>query len=140
MAATDTALAEEQDMPPKSRQTVHERYTVVAGILTFIDNDRLRTKVIKKVADEKGISLPAVRNYLCQYLAYQDISALLPKERGSVERELTADEKNIRRALNKFYFTRHKNSLKTAIEDLLLMSPPMIADTIAVQLSQMNTS
>lgn len=119
LTATETALAEEQDMPPKSRQTVHERFTVIAGILPFVNDDRLRTEVIKKVAEEKGISLPTVRNYLCQYLIYQDISALLPKERGSVERELTADEKNIRWALNKFYFTRHKNSLKTAYTYML---------------------
>lgn len=119
LAATGTALTEEQDMPPKSRQTVHERFTVIAGILPFVNDDRLRTEVIKKVAEEKGISLPTVRNYLCQYLAYQDISALLPKERESMERELTADEKNIRWALNKFYFTRHKNSLKTAYTYML---------------------
>lgn len=119
LSVTETALVEEQDMAPKSRQTVHERYTVIAGILPFVDNDRLRTEVIKKVADEKGISMPTVRNYLCQYLAYQDISALLPKEREKAERELTADEKNIRWALNKFYFTRHKNSLKTAYTYML---------------------
>lgn len=119
LAATETALTEEQDMPPKSRQTVHERFTVIAGILPFVNDDRLRTEIIRRVAEEKGISLPTVRNYLCQYLIYQDISALLPKERGSVERELTADEKNIRWALNKFYFTRHKNSLKTAYTYML---------------------
>lgn len=119
LSVTETALVEEQDMAPKSRQTVHERYTVIAGILPFIDNDRLRTEVIRKVAEEKGISLPTVRNYLCQYLIYQDISALLPKEREKAERELTADEKNIRWALNKFYFTRHKNSLKTAYTYML---------------------
>lgn len=119
LAVTETVLAEEQDMPPKSRQTVHERFTVIAGILPFVNDDRLRTEIIRRVAEEKGISLPTVRNYLCQYLAYQDISALLPKERGSAERELTADEKNIRWALNKFYFTRHKNSLKTAYTYML---------------------
>lgn len=119
LSATETALVEEQDMAPKSRQIVHERYTVIAGILPFVNDDRLRTEVIRRVAEEKGISMPTVRNYLCQYLAYQNISALLPKERESMERELTADEKNIRWALNKFYFTRHKNSLKTVYTYML---------------------
>lgn len=119
LSATETALLEEQDMLPKARQTVHERYTVIAGILPFVDDDRLRTEAIKRIAEEKGICMPTVRNYLCQYLAYQNISALLPKERGSVERKLTVDEKNIRWALNKFYFTRHKNSLKTAYTYML---------------------
>lgn len=119
LSATETALVEEQDMAPKARQTVHERFTVIAGILPFLDDDRLRTEAIKRIAEEKGLCLPTVRNYLCQYLTYQNISALLPKERGIVEKELTGDEKNIRWALNKFYFTRHKNSLKTAYTFML---------------------
>lgn len=119
LSATETILVEEQDMSPKARQTVHERYTVIAGILPFVDDDRLRTEAIRRIATEKGISMPTVRNYLCQYLAYQNISALLPKARECVERELTEDEKNIRWALNKFYFTRHKNSLKTAYTFML---------------------
>ncbi len=119
LSATETALIEEQDMSSKARKTVHERYTVIAGILPFVGDDRLRTEAIKRIATEKGLSMPTVRNYLCQYLVYQNISALLPKERGTVERELTEDEKNIRWALNKFYFTRHKNSLKTAYTYML---------------------
>jgi len=119
LSSTETVLVEEQDMSPKARQTVHERYTVIAGILPFVGDDRLRTEAIKRIATEKGISMPTVRSYLCQYLVYQNISALLPKERGTVERELTDDEKNIRWALNKFYFTRHKNSLKTAYTYML---------------------
>jgi len=119
LSSTETVLVEEHDMSPKARQTVHERYTVIAGILPFVGDDRLRIEAIKRIAMEKGISMPTVRNYLCQYLAYQNISALLPKERGTVERELTEDEKNIRWALNKFYFSRHKNSLKTAYTYML---------------------
>lgn len=116
---TETFLIEEQDMPPKTRQAVHKRFTVIAGILPFLGDDRLRTEAIKRVAEEKGICMQTVRNYLCQYLAFQNIGALVSKERGRVERELTEDEKNIRWALNKFYFTRHKNSLKTAYTYML---------------------
>lgn len=119
LEVTQTVLVEEQDMSPKSRQTVHERFTVIAGILPFVDDDRLRTEVVKRTAGEKGICVQTVRNYLCKYLAFQDISALVPKERGKVKRELTEDEKNFRWALNKFYFTRHKNSLKTAYTYML---------------------
>ncbi len=86
LSATETVLVEEQDMSPKTRQTVHERYTVIAGLLPFVGDDRLRTEAIKRIATEKGISMPTVRSYLCQYLVYQNISALLPKERGTVER------------------------------------------------------
>ena len=116
---TGTVLEDEKDMSPKTHQTVHKRFTVIAGILPFLGDDRLRTETVKRVAEEKGICMQTVRNYLCQYLAYQNIAVLASKEKGRVERELTEDEKNIRWALNKFYFTRHKNSLKTAYTYML---------------------
>lgn len=119
LEVTDTVLEDEKDMSPKTHQTVHKRFTVIAGILPFIGDDRLRTEAVKRAAEEKGICMQTVRNYLCQYLAYQNIAALASRERGRVERELTEDEKNIRWALNKFYFTRHKNSLKTAYTYML---------------------
>lgn len=116
---TGIVLVEEEELSPKTRKTIHERFTVVAGILPFLDDDRFRKEAIKKVAQERGISIQTVRNYLCQYLAFQHISALVPKQRGKVERELTEEEKNFRWGLNKFYFTRHKNSLKTAYTYML---------------------
>lgn len=116
---TRVSLTDEQDMSQKERQTVHERFTAIAGILPFLDDDRLRTEMIKRIAGERQVCVRTVRNYLCQYLAYQSLSALVPKERTVPERELTEDEKNIRWALNKFYFTRHKNSLKTAYTYML---------------------
>ncbi|MDE7204494.1 MAG: hypothetical protein K2O91_21945 [Lachnospiraceae bacterium] len=112
-------LTEERDLKPKARCAARERYTVVAGVLPFIADDRLRTEVIKRIAEEKEICTQTVRNYLCQYLSFQSISALVPQERGRADRELTEDEKNCRWALNKFYFTRHKNSLKTAYTYML---------------------
>lgn len=119
LEVTEMVLEEENDMPPKTHQTVHKRFTVIAGILPFIGDDRLRTEAIKRVAEEKGICMQTVRNYLCQYLAFQNIAALMSKKRGRADKDLTEDEKNIRWALNKFYFTRHKNSLKTAYTYML---------------------
>lgn len=116
---TRTILSDEQDMSPKDRRTVHERFTVIAGILPFLDDVRLRTEMINRIAGERQICARTVRNYLCQYLAYQSLSALVRKERTVPERELDEDEKNIRWALNKYYFTRHKNSLKTAYTYML---------------------
>lgn len=116
---TGIVLVEEEELSPKARKTIHERFTVVAGILPFLDDDRFRKEAIKRVAQERGISIQTVRNYLCQYLAFRHISALVPKAKGKVERELTEEEKIFRWALNKFYFTRHKNSLKTAYTYML---------------------
>lgn len=116
---TGTVLVNEEELPSKIRKIIHERFTVVAGILPFLDDDRLRIESVKRVAKERGISMQTVRSYLCQYLAFQHISALIPKQRGKVERELTEEEKNFRWALNKYYFTRHKNSLKVAYTYML---------------------
>lgn len=119
LEVTGTVLLEEEDLTFKARKTAHERFTVVAGILPFIADDRFRTEAIRRVAEEKGISIQTVRTYLCQYLAFQDISVLVPKKRCVPDKGLTKDEKNFRWALNKYYFTRHKNSLKTVYTYML---------------------
>lgn len=119
MEETGVVLVEEQDLKPKQKCLAHERFTVIAGILSFLEDDRMKSTVIKKVAEQNGISVQTVRHYLCQYLVYQSISALVPKERAVPERGLTEDEKNCRWALNKYYFTRHKNSLRTAYTYML---------------------
>lgn len=119
LEVTGTVLLEEEDLSSKARKTVHERFTVVAGVLPFLADDRFRTEAIRRVAKEQGISIQTARTYLCQYLAFQDISVLVPKKRCVPEKELTKDEKNFRWALNKYYFTRHKNSLKTAYTYML---------------------
>ena len=116
---TGVEMEEEQDLKPQQRCVAQQRFTVVAGVLPFLGDDNMRSTVIRKVAEQKEISVQTVRHYLCQYLVYQDMSALVPKERTVPERGLTKDEKNFRWALNKFYFTRHKNSLKTAYTYML---------------------
>lgn len=116
---TGVVLLEEQDLKPKQKCVAHEKFTVIAGILPFLGDDKMKTTIIKKVAEQNEISVQTVRHYLCQYLVYQSISALVSKERTVPERGLTENEKNCRWALNKFYFTRHKNSLKTAYTYML---------------------
>lgn len=117
--AVGISLADEQELGSKARSAAHERFTAIAGILPFIGDDRIRTEAVKRVSKEKGICVQTVRNYLCRYLVCQSISALVPKERTVPDRVLTEDEKNFRWALNRFYFTRHKNSLKTAYTYML---------------------
>lgn len=62
--------------------------------------------------DEDEVSVNTMKNYLISYLVYQNITILAPKER-KVEKELTQDEKNMRWALNKYYYTRAKQSIST---------------------------
>jgi hypothetical protein len=51
-------------------------------------------------------------------MAYMDVAALAPRRRED-ERVLTQDEKNIRWALNKFFYTTKKQSLMTAYTMML---------------------
>lgn len=55
---------------------------------------------------------------LCLYLAYQNIAALAPKHDTS-DKPLSQDAKNIRWALNKFFYNQNKNSLNVAYAFML---------------------
>lgn len=112
------AAADIDELSSDQRKIMQERYTIIAPILPFIADDTMRSQVIQSVATEYGVSKQTVRRYLCLYLAYMDISALAPKEK-STDTELTLDEKNIRWALNKYFYTRNKNSLMTAYTMML---------------------
>ena len=50
-------------------------------------------------------------------MAFQDITVLAPKKKK--EKELTRDQKNMRWALNKIFYTRNQNSLSTAYTMML---------------------
>ena len=102
----------------KSKKIMYERFTMISPVLPFITDTQKRKEIIHSVSVAKGISKQTIRHYLCLYLSYQDISVLAPKEnRKNVC--LSQDEKNMRWALNKFFYTKHKNSLNTAYLFLL---------------------
>ena len=102
-----------EDLSPENRRIALNRYTLIAGILPFLFESNIRTEVIKKISAENDISRQTLRSYLYTYLIFDNTAALAPKEQET-EKELTADQKNMRWALNKFFYTKYKNSLKTA--------------------------
>lgn len=105
-------------MPPKSRKLAYERFEIISNILPFIGDKTNKNAVIAKLCGEKNVSRQTIYKYLWLYLVYQDISALVPKTKET-KRELTDDEKNMRWALNKFYYTRYKNTLTTTYNLML---------------------
>lgn len=114
---TGRILIDIEELSPNSRKKAYGCYTVISSIIAVVDNVPLRNSMIELASQQYGLSKQTVRSYLCLYLAYQEISVFalpLPKER-----ELTADEKIMRWALNRFFYTRNKNSLKTAFELML---------------------
>ena len=92
-------------------------FWVIAGILPFVKDDKKRSEVITQISEESGITKKTIRKYLCEYLASQSVVCFAPTKRE--KRPLTKDEKNMRKALNKYYYTMRKNSLKTVYTMML---------------------
>lgn len=80
---------------PAIKRVIHERYTIVAGVLPFLFDSKLRNAAISRIAENNGICKQTVRNSLCLYLAYQDITVLAPKS-DFIDKPLSQDEKNMR--------------------------------------------
>lgn len=105
-------------LSPTQRKTALERYTMIANVLAVLPSKQERERMIGSASERHKVSKQTVRAYLKRYLIYQDVSALAPAER-EVRSGLTADQKNFRWALNKFYYTQRQNSLTTAYTMLL---------------------
>ena len=99
-----------RELTQKEERIAQERFTTIAGVLPFIGNEQKRNQMIDMLSEH--CSKQTLRKYLCLYLVYQDIDALAPPPKA--EKELTQDEKNMRWALNRFFYTKQKNSLMTA--------------------------
>ncbi len=115
---TGVVLVGVDDLDADQRKVMYERYTMIAPVLSFVADARMRSRLICSVAEEYGVSKATIRSYLCLYLAYMNVTVLAPKRRED-DRALTQDEKNIRWALNKFFYTTKKQSLMTAYTMML---------------------
>lgn len=118
----ESVLYELGNMAPRDlngieQKIARERFTMIAGILPFIDDVVKRKEMITVLAKDHGCTKQTIRKYLCLYLAYQDISILAPA--ADKPKELTKDQKNMRWALNKFFYTRNQNPL-TMVYTLML--------------------
>ena len=112
-------IVPEEKMQSEERNTARQRYIIIAPVLGCLEDEKIRAQMIEKTAKEHGITKQTVRNYLKMYLTYNSISALVRKHRTTKEKTITEDEKNIRWAINKYYYSRKKNSLNTAYKLML---------------------
>ena len=106
------------DMTPGQKRTAHERFTMIAPMLAFLTDDKERNRIMNRISEEQNISKQTLRRYLCRYLVYQDIAALAPAVRET-RHELTQDQKNMRWALNKYFYTPKKSKLTDVYVKLL---------------------
>lgn len=75
---TGIVLPAVDSLDAESKQFMYEHYSMIAGILPFVSDSSQRNTVISKISAEKDITKKTVRNYLCLYLAYQNLAALVP--------------------------------------------------------------
>ncbi len=115
---TGMVLLEMEMLDAEGRRFVYEHFTLIAGILPFVGDKKLRNHLIQTIAEEKNVSKRTIGNYLCLYLVYQNISAFAPKPKPE-DKPLSKDEKNMRWALNKYFYNQKKNSLPTAYTMML---------------------
>jgi len=115
---TQTTILDIDSLNAKSKRVMHERYTLIAGILPFISDNEQRNAMMERISAENQVSKQTLRKYLCLYLVFQNMAILAPIQNAK-QKPLSQDEKNIRWALNKFYYTKNKNSLTTAYTMML---------------------
>ena len=96
----------------------HRRFSMIAPILPVIGRKKERSVRIWEAAELFGADPQTIRQYLCRYLVFRDIRVLAPVKKPE-PRELTPDEKNMRWALNKYYYSNLKWPLTTVYVHLL---------------------
>lgn len=115
---TNISLIDFANLNSESKKIAHERFTLIAPLLTFASDNHKRAELLNDIANIKSISKQTIRHYFCLYLVYQNMSILAPKQNVK-DRILSQDKKNMRWALNKFFYTKRKNSLRVAYTFLL---------------------
>lgn len=104
-AETYSVFVLDEDITNHQREGRNHKFDIIAPLLdgTCIYDKSHRNEIVRQIAAEHGIARRTVLQYLWRYWVYQSKNALLPAERPAPEQhELTADEKAIRWALNKY--------------------------------------
>ena len=106
-----------EELSPAEKKIAQKRYTMIAAAVAVISDKQKRNAMIEYASQQFDVSKQTIRSFLCSYLVYQDIAVLAPPKKK--EKELTKDQKVMRWALNKFFYTRNQNSLSTAYTMML---------------------
>lgn len=118
LQATNTTFPDYDLIPPDKRKLIQEKYGTISLILPYVSNGVERNRAIELCAKTFGLSKATIRNRLYNYLAFQDIRIFLPSVKET-KKELSADEKNFRWALNKYYYNAIKLPLIETYRRLL---------------------
>lgn len=109
---TNYNLPNKEKLSLSDKKIMHQRYIIISPIIPFVSDIKRRNDLINKVSENNKISKQTIRKYLCLFLSYNDITALSPKH-NTKDCQLSNDEKNMRWALNKYFYSMKKHSLNS---------------------------
>lgn len=113
MQETNEPVFDISEASEHNKKIAYDRYNMIAPLLSFMDDKYKRTLLFNQVCQERNISKQSLRNYFYKYLIFQNICVLVPKS-SITEKLLTKDEKNMRWALNKYFYSTNRYSLKSS--------------------------
>lgn len=97
-------------LSPQQKCIVHNKYGSISFIVPFVGNEYDRNSAITLCSEKFHLSKNTIKSRLCDYLAFQDLCIFLPNSKGK-EKPLSADERNFRWALNRYYYNALKMPL-----------------------------
>ena len=111
-------IVSENGLSKDALSIAHKRYSLIAPVVAVVADKTKRNEMINYVVRNSDLSKQTIRSYLCRYLIFQTVTVLAPVEavRNS---KLTKEQKLMRWALNKYFYTSRENSLRTAYLYLL---------------------
>ena len=115
---TGVCLATEESLSRNAVALAHKRYSMIAPAVAVVADKKRRSEMIAFAALNSHVTKQTVRKYLCLYLVYQTVTALAPIDVVRYN-ELAEEQKLMRWALNKYFYTSRENSLRTAYLYLL---------------------
>lgn len=96
------------ELTNKEKEKAESIYSSISSIVPFIGDCSFRNVLIDRCSKQFGVSKQTIRKRLCNYLVFQSLSVFINRKEP---KELTEDEKTIRKALNRYYYTQSKPSL-----------------------------
>ena len=108
----------ENELSQQAIAVARKRYSIIAPVIAVVADKIKRNEMINYVIRNNNLSKQTIRSYLCRYLIFQTVTILAPVEaiRNSI---LTKEQRLMRWALNKYFYTCRQNSLRTAFLYLL---------------------
>lgn len=106
---TETNRMIPECLEPRLEQACNRRYARISPALMYLTNERKRYSILAEAASELHLSRRRLKDDLNLYLAYQTKAVFAPPLRSKTE--LNADQRNMRWAINKYYYTRYGKSI-----------------------------